>query len=342
VGFASSPPRVRLHQRVGYVDGADSDAVFHSYNMAIDSEKNIDVSKYRNKDGSIDRPEWLDDDIECYISGGELWGRGPHGEFPIDPPRGSPTPIEGKCAIPLKFSTKRYGETRYCMSWQLTDERTCKKHKGMASFMDNWTDMIKHGGFAQKYLIFVKKLSPLKFIFAVEMFGGLMEMSDIDFEVTHELRDLDTSDSQFVEEDSVEITLPIPTNDAATFNASELWQAALDEVKMQNMQEVIFDEGVSQESVSASADMEGHITDTITEKREHHLHLPLSRLTKDIKNHMKNGGVDLNDDDESSVLTFQKNDYTLSVEPDDEFDMSGEEGESGDVAAEFHSEIGGE
>jgi len=310
--------------------------------MAIDSEKDIDVSKYRNPDGSINRPDWLSDDIECSIKNGELWGRGPHGEFCIDPPRGSPMPIEGRCGVPLRYSEKRYGETRYCMSWQLTDEQFCKHHIGMKSFMENWTEMIEHGGFAQKYLIFVKKLSPLKFIFAVEMFGGLMEMSDIDFEVTHELRELDTSESRFIDEDTVEITLPIPTNDAATFNASELWQAALDEVKMQNMQEVIFDEGVSQETVSASADMEGHITDTVTEKREHHLHLPISRLTKDIKNHMKNGGVTMDDDDDA-VLTFQKNDYTLSVEPDEkDFDVDKDNGESGDVAAEFHTEISGD
>jgi len=313
---------------------------FFIQNMAIDSEKDIDVSKYQNPDGSINRPDWLSDDIECSIKRGALWGRGPHGEFPIDPPRGSPAPIEGRCAVPLRYSEKRYGETRYCMSWQLTDEQFCKKHLGMKSMMENWSEMIEHGGFAQKYLIFVKKLSPLKFIFAVEMFGGLMEMSDIDYEVTHEVRNLDTSDSQFLEEGSVEITLPIPTNKSATFNASELWQAALDEVKIQNMQEVIFDDGVEKEAVSQTADMEGTITDTITEKREHHLHLPVSRLTKNIKEHMKNGGISMNDDDDSTVLTFQKNDYTLDVEPDDNgFDLENEGGESGDVAAEFHTEV---
>jgi len=174
--------------------------------------------------------------------------------------------------------------------------------------------MIKHGGFAQKYLIFVKKLSPLKFIFAVEMFGGLMEMSDIDFEVTHEIRDLDTSDSQFIEEESVEITLPIPTNETVTMQANELWTAALKEVMTQNMQEAVFAEGMSKRTLAQSADMEGQITDTIYESTEHHLHLPISRVASDIKNHLQNGGVAV-DNDDGGAVTFQKNDYTLDVSP---------------------------
>lgn len=311
--------------------------------MAIDSEKNIDVSKYRNADGSINRPDWLSDDIECNIQGDELWGHGPHGDFPIDPPRGSPKPMENRCAAPLRYSEKRYGETRYCMAWQLNGENFCKRHRAMQDMIDQWSNMVKHGAFAQKYLIFVKKLSPLKFIFAVEMFEGLMEMSDVDFEPMTEVRMLDTSDSELLTEDEVEITLPIPTNSTASFHASELWEAALDEVKVQNMQEVIFDEGVSQQTVAASADMEGQITDIETEKKEHHLHLPVSRLTKDIKNHLKNGGIDLNDDDSGGSITFQKNDYTLDYGPeDDEFDVDADSGEAGDVAAEFTSQIRGE
>jgi len=307
--------------------------------MALDSEKDIDISKYRDADGSIKRPEWMDDDIELRIQDGELWGKGPHGEFPVDPPRGSPMPIEGRCGMPLQFAEKRYGEKRYCMLWQLTDDIACRVHKHKTNFMDNWSNMIEHGAFAQKYLIFVEKLTPLKFIFAVEMFGGLLEMSDLNFDVKTEVREIDTTDSTYISEDAVTIQLPIPTNKQASFNAAALWEASLDQIKMQNIQEVLFDDGMEAETITATSDDSGTITDTIVEKREHHLHLPLSRLTKDVKNHLKNGGIRLNDDDNAQAITFQKNDYTLDVGPQNEYDDKKVSGETGEVASEFTKQV---
>lgn len=307
--------------------------------MAIESEKDIDISKYRAADGSIKRPDWIDDDIELRIEDGVLWGEGPHGEFTVDPPRGSPMPREGKCGMPLKYAEKRYGEKRYCNMWQLTDGITCHFHTNMTNIMDNWSEMIEHGAFAQKYLIFVEKLSPLKFIFAVEMFSGLLEMSELAFDVEHEVREIDTTDSIYISEDSVTVTLPIPTNKQTSFNAAELWEASLDQIKMQNIQETLFDDGMESETITATSDDSGTITDTIVEKREHHLHLPLSRLTKDVKNHLKNGGIDINGDDSAGSITFQKNDYTLDVGPQNEYDSKKDVGETGDVASEFTKQV---
>jgi hypothetical protein len=180
--------------------------------------------------------------------------------------------------------------------------------------MERAQELFKHGHFATNYVNFVKHLSASKFLFAVEMVGGLFEMSQHDFEVTEEKRTIDTSDSNLIEEDAVEVELPIPSKTSLSLQADQLWNAALAEVEMNNMREVVFKEGHTKKKIAKTADMEGAITDTKYEDVEHHLHLPISRLTTDIKKYLKNGGVSV-DDDESGVVTFQKNDYTMDVSP---------------------------
>lgn len=296
----------------------------------------------------IERPEWISEDVRLSYRGDELWGRDDHGEFPIDPPRGTDKPREDRCGAVLKYTHERYGETRFCggmpeKTFVSDGSEFCKHHKAREALMERHMELIEHGAFAQNYLVFAKALDPMKFVFAVEMFGGLLDMSSYDFEVEHAVRHIETDDSELVEEDEIEVGLPVPQRTDLSFQASELWQAALDEVKMQNMQEVIFTDGLSQETIAKSADMEGHITDTVTEDTEHHLHLPLSRVTKDIKNHLRNGGIDT-DDDEGGVLTFQQNDYTLTVEPQGN-DSDGTEADSDaseDVASDFHTELMGD
>jgi hypothetical protein len=107
-------------------------------------------------------------------------------------------------------------------------------------------------------------------------------------------------------------------------------------VQVQNMQEVVFEDGMQTRTLTESADMEGQITDTHYERQEHHLHLPLSRLAKDIKEHLQNGGVAV-DDDDSAAVTFQQNDYTMDVSPN-ENDSDGAEDASA-VAEEFAEEM---
>ncbi len=194
----------------------------------------------------------------------------------------------------------------------------CKTHKQMDDLMERADELFEHGYFATNFINFAKHLSPEKFLFAVEMFDGLTELSQFDLEVERVERNLDTSGSDLIQENSVNVELPMPQSALYKFQATELWYAALTEVMQQNMKEVVFKDGVAVDTISQSADMEGKITDTKTEKTEHHLHLPISRVTKDIKEHLKNGGVEIDSDDGGGVLTFQKNDYTLSVKPGEE------------------------
>ena len=260
------------------------------------------------------------EDVELFRGDdGDIYGRDGHGEFAIEPMCGSNEPVDGRCGAVVTRTMERYGQTRYCTAMKestFVDDGSefCKRHKSREALMEQAQELFKHGHFATNYVNFVKHLSAEKFLFAVEMVGGLFEMSQHDFEVETETRDIDTSNSPIIEEDTVEVELPIPTKTSLSLQADQLWHAALAEVEMNNMREAVFEEGHTKEKIAKTADMEGKITDTKYEDVEHHLHLPISRLTTDIKKYLKNGGVAV-DADESGVVTFQQNDYTLDVSP---------------------------
>jgi hypothetical protein len=289
-------------------------------------------------------PDSVPDDIELFEQGGEVYGRDDHGEFKLDPMRGSAEPQDGRCGEKCRHSLSRYGEIRYCTAMPAKtfpgyESDYCKQHIGHENLMKGAEKLFEHGWFAENYINFVEKLPAAKFVLAVEMFDGLLGMSRHEFECERVTKVIDTEDADIIPEDAVSIELPIPQNTGVMFQANELWMAALDEVKVKNMQEAIFKQGMERKTLTESADMEGSITDTHYESAEHHLHLPVSRLTKDIKEHLKNGGVSI-DEEDSGVVTFQKNDYTLDVGPQEDFDAEPEDHKefSGDFTEQLQEE----
>lgn len=289
-------------------------------------------------------PDTVPDDIELFERGGDVYGRDEHGEFQLNPMAGTAEPQDGRCGVPLRHYEDRYGEIRFCGALPVghfsganyEHDEYCKHHQSRHELMKRAHELFEHGYFATNYVNFAEKLSADKFIFAVEMFRGLLDQSTHDFDRAKEVRVIDTSESDIINEDEVAVELHLPQNEKYTFQANELWTAALKEVQVQNMQEVVFADGMETRTLTESADMEGQITDTHYESTEHHLHLPISRLAKDIKEHLKNGGVAV-DDDDGGVITFQKNDYTMDVGPE-EIDSDAAE-DSSDVAEDFATEM---
>lgn len=264
---------------------------------------------------------------DTFQRNGETYGRtDTDKEFKLT--AGATEPQNGRCGAPLTDYERRYGEIRYCTQMPestFVDDGSdfCKTHKSMDSLLDRGAELVSHGAFAQNYIVFAQSMDVLKFIVAIEMFDGLLQQSRHEFDIEYEQRAIDTSDSEFIADTEVTVDLPFPNDTMLSFQYNELWLAALDEVKMQNMQHIIFDDGVSRKTIAQSADMEGKITDVKYESQEHHLHMSMSRLTTDIKDHLKNGGVAIDDGEDGSVVTFQKNDYTLDVgeETDDDVEM---------------------
>lgn len=284
------------------------------------------------------------DDWTTFYRDGEPWGRTADGkEFAFD--TGSPERVEERCNAPLRDYQRRYGEKRYCTrlpagNFPGYDSDYCKTHLSMEDLEDRAHELFKHGYFAESYVNVAKRLSPTKFLFAVEMVGGLFNISEYDFEIEQERVTIDTSASILIEDDVVSVELPVPSNDALQFQADQLWQAALSEVEMRKMRELVFKEGVATSTYAGSADVDGQITDTLTEQTEHHLHLPISRVTKDMKEYLKNGGVDLDSEDDAAIK-FEQNDYTLDVSPEDDMEPAEAE-DSAAVAEDFASKLDAE
>jgi len=285
-------------------------------------------------------PDSVPDDVTLFESDGIVYGHDDHGDFRLNPMTGADEPQEGRCGAVVKYTMERYGRTRYCTAMPedtFVDGGSsfCRRHKSHEALMERAQELFKHGHFASNYINFVKRLSPAKFLFAVEMVGGLFDMSEHEFEITHKSRTIDTSDSTLIEEDAVEVELPLPENNQLSLQANELWHATLAEIEMNNMREVVFTDDHEMETVSASADMEGTITDTLSERGEHHLHLPISRLSNEIQKHLENGGVRL-DDDDGGVVTFEKNDYTMEVSPvETDSDAADSVSEAGEDFAQY-------
>jgi hypothetical protein len=265
------------------------------------------------------------DDVTLFERDGDVWGRDEHGEFRLDPMGGSAEPpADDRCGVPLRYYEERYGTIRFCTALKVGNfpdhnyehDEYCRNHQSRHALMEQAHELFEHGYFATNYINFAEKLNAEKFIFAVEMFRGLLTQSTHDYDTASEVRVIDTSESTIINEDEVAVELLIPQDETHSFQANELWTAALKEVQVQNMQEVVFTDGMETQTLADSADMDGQITDTHYEKTEHHLHLPISRLAKDIKEHLKNGGVTI-DDDEGGVITFQQNDYTMDVSPEE-------------------------
>ena len=290
-------------------------------------------------------PDTVPDDVELFEQDGDVYGRDSHGEFALDPMAGSCEPPEDtRCGVPLRHWEARYGQKRFCTMLKVGNfpdhnyehDDYCRQHQSRYALMKRAHELFEHGYFATNYVNFAEKLSADKFIFAVEMFRGLIEQSTHDFDVQKEVRTIDTSASSIISEDQVAVELWIPADEKYALQANELWTAALKEVQVQNMQEVVFEDNMEKRTLTASSDMEGQITDTHYESTEHHLHLPISRLAGDIKDHLANGGV-ATDDDESGVIKFQKNDYTMDVGPD-ESDSDDAESVS-EVSEEFTTKL---
>lgn len=289
-------------------------------------------------------PDTVPDDVELFEQDGDVYGRDEHGEFSLDPMTGTAEPMEDRCGAVVTYTMERYGQTRYCSAMPektFVDDGSefCRLHKSREALMERAQELFKHGHFATNYVNFAKHLPATKFLFAVEMVGGLFELSEYEFGIEREPRTIDTSNSELIEEDAVEVELPIPTDNSLSLQADQLWQAALAEVEMNNMREAVFMDATNgrvgeKEETTKAADMEGTFTDTITERVEHHLHLPISRLTDDIKKHLKNGGVTM-DDDDGNIITFEQKDYTLDVSPTDPDEAE----ESGDVATDFTTQL---
>lgn len=265
--------------------------------------------------------------------------RDEHGEYDVD--AGSPHPIDpddvqyDPCNAVLRHTWDRYGERRYCSGMAVSNftkhgaetdyeyDGYCKHHQMRGSNMERHEDQLTTGAYTKSHEHLFQHLPPHKQLIANDLYRSLLGESTYDFDTeAHELR-IDVADNDFAgpETDTVVLDHPIPTQKEV--RAKALWHAALDFMKIESI-------GDEQFRVAAQEDHDGRelaigerttfvATDDDFKEvvEEHHLNLPLSRIQKDYKEHMKFGGVPY-DGNEEAVGEMSTHDWVAVVEADEE------------------------
>lgn len=261
--------------------------------------------------------------------------RDEHGEY--DPDAGSPHPVEEEdvnytpCNAVLKYTFERYGERRYCTGMAVSNfgdaanyehGQFCKHHQVRAEIMKQHEENFKTGAYAKSHQHTFQRLPPHKQLMANDLYKSLLTESTYDFQPDEMELEVDVSGSDFAPDaDTLVLDHPVPTEHEIRGKA--LWHASLDFITMESIKQEQF-------RVSAEETYEGRelavgetisvVTVTedgreVTDTDEHHLNLPLSRITKHYKEHMKFGGVKYDTDDDQS--TMGQREWVAVVEPDE-------------------------
>jgi len=269
---------------------------------------------------------------EVWVEDDEWYGSDSHGEFRLR--TGSPEPVTEEevgyrvCNCVVKFTFDRYGERRYCTGYAAGD--TCRHHRVRTNenIMKARADKFETGAKAKSHENTFQFMDTHKKIVANDLYKSLIAESDYDFETNIEELEISASDASFVPDDVDTLVLehPLPNNHEVRCKA--LWYAALDFVTMESIREEQFrtafeqsnDPDVAANSVAVgerwqvvASGEEGAVED----KGEHHLNLPLSRISKDYERNLTFGGVHVEDAD-NDASDMSERDWHLTVEVDEE------------------------
>lgn len=172
----------------------------------------------------------------------------------------------------------------------------------------------KTGAFTESYDSIFEYLPPHKKVMANELFRSLIAESTYDFSEKLIEKDVDTSEWEGMG-DSVTLVHPVPQQHEIRCMA--LWFAALDFMVMQNIRQEQFKVAATEGTAVGEKQFEreaesGQVYVVID---EHHLNLALSRVQKDYKEHLKFGGVVIEDDSQKADVS--ERDWVIEIHPDD-------------------------
>lgn len=278
-----------------------------------------------------------DDEREVYIAGGmeftedEIVSYDSQDQPQIEddagkeysPAAGNLAPIEETnigaepCNTTLDKWEERYGERRYCGKPALKGEPYCKTHINNKTLDKLHMESFETGAYLKSYEDLMEYLPVHKKVLAIDIYNSLIEDSRYNFDITREKTELESPIG--VDEDiTMEIDMPIPTEKRA--RCQSLWYAALELVKIQNINEQLFkdaaesgDTVTEREQVVASGE-DGPVYDM----DEHHLNLPLSRIQSKYKDHLKFGGVELDGDEIAVNVGGSSRREFKEIEPPDD------------------------
>lgn len=246
-------------------------------------------------------------------------------KHPVDPDEVAYEP----CNAVLKHTWSRYGERRYCSGMAVGNfgdaanyehEQFCKHHQQRAALMKRHAEQMTTGAQAKSHEHLFQHLEPHKQVLANDLYASLLDESTYSFETETVELEIDVSDDDFAgDADTLVLDHPVPSE--RKMRGKALWHASLDFLTMESIRQEQF-------RVAAEESFEGRdiavgervgvvgVSETgpVRDVEEHHLNLPLSRITKNYKDHMTFGGVEYDTDDQQSSMGSR--DWVAVVEPE--------------------------
>lgn len=259
-----------------------------------------------------------------------------HGEY--NPDAGSTHPVEQDdvgyipCNAVLKYTFERYGERRYCTGMAVANfpsdahdreySQFCKHHQHRGAIMEHHEDLVKHGAYTTSHEHTFQRLPPHKQVIANDMYRSLLDESTYDFETDDQALEVDVSEHDFPNDEIATLVLDHPIPRDRQMRAKALWFAALDFITMESIREEQFRVAAEDTHEGRELAIGERVTYVATEDdfkevtEEHHLNLPLSRIQTDYKEHLKFGGVPL--DEGSETESMSPREWAMVVEPQEE------------------------
>lgn len=269
-----------------------------------------------------------------YDEGDESWkGSDGRGEFDLDAgSKTKPDPNDYKyepCGFVLRSTYDRYNEQRFCEGMARSnfglDQEACKHHVSRTTdgWVQNKADRFTSGAHAKSKANVFRYMQPHEQIVTNDLYQSLVEESVYDFATEIEHLTIDVEGEDFGgSADELLMDHPIPTNHETRCKA--LWYAALDFISMQSIRKEQFREVLEDENVDAIGERWQVVASgeqgAVYDKDEHHLNLPLSRLQKDYKQHLKFGGVTVDPTADMEQNEMSERDWVLEVHPGDDAD----------------------
>lgn len=263
-----------------------------------------------------------------------IWFSDDYGEYPFD--RGNRRPEDGCCNAVLNHSLRRYGEKRYCANTKTTENGGCHFHKnswtlresrekklGMAERDDPFTQAWVHN-----YRRIINQMPAHKKLSTISLFKSFRQSSTLEFGDDAKEIEVNTERVDWTDHDRVTVEVPVP-KDELKAQEKALFMAACDFVRLESISEAMFEDAfddgdarMAEKEIPVTSDGEmvmGDDGQPVTRKEEHHLNLPMSRITKDFERYLEFGGV-LDEKDVDVSVDNRNFDVSLGPSEDDAHD----------------------
>lgn len=208
---------------------------------------------------------------------------------------GSLDEIDGRCNAPLNKWRIRYGKPKYCLQYPKSGSEYCSKHSGRENIDMRAQELFKHGLYSQSLKKVYERVEPSKQALMWALFDDLLDESIFNFESDYREIEIDcdgtSAEKQFPVNDENVLKVEVPQPTEYLDRSQSLFFAAIDGIKLMNIQESILTEGIEvEETTHADLDSSENFVE-LKQLSEHHLNLPYSRLARDRSEFLEYGGV---------------------------------------------------